>query len=68
MENRRERILIADDEKEIRDILRLLLTQEGYQVAEAENGKEENNGNKATETNGTNGTNRTNRTNRTDEI
>lgn len=32
---------------------------------EAENGKEENNGNKATETNGTN---RTNRTNRTDEI
>ena len=40
MENRRERILIADDEKEIRDILRLLLTQEGYQVAEAENGKE----------------------------
>lgn len=40
MENQRERILIADDEKEIRDILRLLLTQEGYQVAEAENGKE----------------------------
>ena len=40
MENRREKILIADDEKEIRDILRLLLTQEGYQVAEAENGKE----------------------------
>ena len=40
MENRRERVLIADDEKEIRDILRLLLTQEGYQVAEAENGKE----------------------------
>ena len=30
MENQRERILIADDEKEIRDILRLLLTQEGY--------------------------------------
>lgn len=33
-------ILIADDEKEIRDILRLLLTGEGYGVLTAENGKE----------------------------
>ena len=39
-ESERAGSLIADDEKEIRDILRLLLTQEGYQVAEAENGKE----------------------------
>lgn len=33
-------ILIADDEKEIRDILGLLLTGEGYGVLTAENGKE----------------------------
>ena len=33
-------ILIADDEKEIRDILGLLLTGEGYAVCTAENGKE----------------------------
>jgi len=33
-------ILIADDEKEIRDILKLLLTGEGYQVIQAENGKQ----------------------------
>lgn len=33
-------ILIADDEKEILDILRLLLTGEGYGVFTAENGKE----------------------------
>ena len=32
--------MIADDEKEIRDILRLLLTGEGYAVCTAENGKE----------------------------
>ena len=33
-------LLIADDEKEIRDILKLLLTGEGYQVLAVENGKE----------------------------
>lgn len=33
-------ILIADDEKEIRDILNLLLKGEGYQVLQAENGKQ----------------------------
>ena len=51
---------------QIGDLLRIRLS-DGTLAArvEAENGKEENNGNKATETNGTNGTNRTNRT---DEI
>ena len=33
-------ILIADDEKEIRDILSLLLKGEGYQVLQAENGRQ----------------------------
>lgn len=33
-------ILIADDEKEIRDILSLLLKGEGYQIIEAENGRQ----------------------------
>lgn len=33
-------ILIADDEKEIRDVLRLLLTGEGYAVTEAEDGNQ----------------------------
>jgi len=33
-------ILIADDEKEIRDILHLLLKGEGYQVVQAENGRQ----------------------------
>lgn len=32
-------ILIADDEREIRDILRLLLTGEGYEIVEAEDGQ-----------------------------
>ena len=31
-------ILIADDEKEIRDLLRLYLEKDGYRVLEAENG------------------------------
>ena len=35
-----DRILIADDEKEIRSLLRLYLENEGYAVAEAENGKD----------------------------
>ncbi|MCB6313985.1 response regulator, partial [Gordonibacter pamelaeae] len=34
------RILIADDDYEIREIVRTLLIQEGYAVVEARNGKE----------------------------
>ncbi len=34
------RILIADDEAEIRDVLRLYLEKEGYEVLEAEDGSE----------------------------
>lgn len=34
------RILIADDEAEIRDLLRLYLEKEGYEVLEAEDGEE----------------------------
>lgn len=34
------RILVADDEKEIRDLLRLYLEKDGYQVAEASDGRE----------------------------
>lgn len=33
-------ILIADDEKEIRELLRLYLENEGYQVIEAEDGQQ----------------------------
>lgn len=40
MENRKNKILIADDEKEIRDIVTLLLMGEGYEVVTAENGKQ----------------------------
>lgn len=36
----KKRILIADDEKEIRDILELILVSEGYEVLAATNGKE----------------------------
>lgn len=32
------KILVADDEKEIRDLLRLYLEKDGYQVLEAEDG------------------------------
>ena len=35
-----DRILIADDEKEIRSLLRLYLENEGYEVAEAADGKQ----------------------------
>lgn len=34
------RILIVDDQKEILDILNILLSGEGYEVIQAENGKE----------------------------
>ena len=34
------RILVADDNAEIREILRILLTGEGYEVIEAANGEE----------------------------
>lgn len=40
MKDNKYHILIADDEKEIRDILNLLLSGEGYNVVIAENGKE----------------------------
>lgn len=39
MKNNKKYILIADDEKEIRDILKLLLTGEGYEVLAVENGR-----------------------------
>lgn len=35
-----QKILFADDDPEIREVLRLLLTSEGYEVAEASNGEE----------------------------
>ena len=35
-----KRILFADDDSEIREALRLLLTCEGYETVEASNGKE----------------------------
>ena len=40
MKNEKNYILIADDEKEIRDILKLLLEGEGYEVLAVANGKE----------------------------
>lgn len=40
MENEKIRILIADDEKEIRDVLTMLLTAEGFEVIAAADGKE----------------------------
>ena len=40
MRNGKNCILIADDEKEIRDILHLLLSSEGYEVIVATNGSE----------------------------
>lgn len=39
MKNDKKLILIADDEKEIRDILTLLLTGDGYAIETAENGQ-----------------------------
>ena len=40
MENSKARILIADDEREIRNILRIMLTKKGYDVTEAKDGAE----------------------------
>ena len=40
MEEKKSRILIADDEKDIRDILVILLKGEGFDVITAENGRE----------------------------
>ena len=40
MKHEKKYILIADDEKEIRDILKLLLTGEGYEIITAKNGQE----------------------------
>lgn len=40
MDMSKNKILIADDEKEILEILRLLLTGEGYEVITAQNGQE----------------------------
>lgn len=37
--NQKTKILIADDEKEIRQVLEMLLGEEGYEVVSAENGK-----------------------------
>lgn len=39
MTDGKSRILIADDEKEIRDVLSLILTAEGYDVISADNGQ-----------------------------
>lgn len=36
----RQKILVADDDPEIREVLRLLLTGEGYEVAEATSGEQ----------------------------
>ena len=35
-----DKILIVDDDREIRDVLRVLLTGERFEVAEASSGKE----------------------------
>lgn len=40
MAEKKTRILVADDEKDIRDILKLLLEGEGYEIILASNGKE----------------------------
>ena len=34
----RKKILIADDEQDLREILKMILSAEGYEVVEAENG------------------------------
>lgn len=36
----KRKILFADDDPEIREVVRILLESEGYQVVEAENGEQ----------------------------
>lgn len=36
----KEKIMIVDDHEEIREVIQVLLSNEGYQVIEAQNGKE----------------------------
>ncbi len=40
MQNKKACILVADDEKEIREVLQLLLSSASYEVITARNGKE----------------------------
>ena len=40
MNTERKRILFADDDPEIREVVRILLEHEGFEVIEASNGKE----------------------------
>ena len=40
MDGKKSKILVADDEGEIREIVGLLLEGEGYEVVTAENGQE----------------------------
>ena len=40
MKNGKKLILIADDDKEIRDILNILLSNEGYEIISVLNGEE----------------------------
>ena len=35
-----EKIMIVDEHQEIREVIHVLLTNEGYQIIEAKNGKE----------------------------
>ena len=40
MGDKKDRILVADDEREIREVLQLYLEQEGYEVITARDGQE----------------------------
>lgn len=40
MENKKRKILIADDDSAIREVIRILLESEGYEIVEAANGEE----------------------------
>ncbi len=40
MENIKRKILIADDDSAIREVIRILLDSEGYDIVEAANGEE----------------------------
>lgn len=35
-----EKIMVVDDDKDIREVIQVLLSSEGYEVIEASNGKE----------------------------